>query len=73
MTYDSSEDLWIGTGGELYDLYIWFDVDSDLDETFFPEPGTDWVLGEFPISVMIDGDTHIYIDAPDLVEPPSFE
>lgn len=73
MTYDEIEDLWIGTGGELYDLYIWFDMDSDLDETFFPEQGTDWVLGEFPIPVMIDGDTDIYIDDPELVEPPSFE
>jgi hypothetical protein len=73
MTYESTEDLWIGTGGELYDVYIWFDVDGDLDETLFPELGTDWVLGEFPVTVMINGETHIYIDDPELVEPPSFE
>ena len=72
MTYDESEDEWIGTGGELYDLYIWFDVDGDLDETFFPELGTDWVLGVFPMVVEIDGETHIYIDDPELVDPPEF-
>ena len=65
------EDLWIGTGGDFYDVYIWVDLNRNLpDGNYYPEPGLDLQLSDFPVTLEIDGDTNLYFQGSDFVEVP---
>jgi hypothetical protein len=70
VSVPDSEDLWIGTGGEFYDVYIWVDVNDNLDIVMYPEPGIDLQLSTFPVTVEIDGDTHLSFQGSDFVVVP---
>jgi hypothetical protein len=61
--------LWIGTGGRSYDVYVWVDMNRNLpDGAYFPEPGFDQQLVSFPVAVEIDGDTTLNFQGSDFVQ-----
>ena len=58
MCVPNTQIPWIGTGGTTYDLYIWVDMNGNLEfGAYMPEPGIDLQLTDFPVTVEINGDT----------------
>jgi hypothetical protein len=67
-----SDTVWIGTGGSFYDVYVWVDINENLDVIMYPEPGIDLQLAAFPVTVEISGDTVLSLQGSDfVVVPPS--
>jgi hypothetical protein len=71
----SGDAVWTGTQDELYDLYIWLDMNENLDEYMYAEDGIDLVYYTFPdpIVVQIDGPTHVYAQGADFMYAPPME
>jgi len=65
MTEPDTPIVWFGTGGEYYDVYIWIDMNNNLDEVMFPEPDEDLQAIVFPVTVQIDGDVTLEFDYDD--------
>ncbi len=60
---------WIGTGGELYDVYIWFDLNDNFPAVQYPEEGFDRRAIHFPYDVFIDGDIILILTGEDFEIP----
>jgi hypothetical protein len=70
----SGPDLWYGTGGESYDVYIWVDMNDNLEYGVYqPEPGIDLRLASSPVVVLIDGDMLLEYTGSDLVVVPPLQ
>ncbi len=64
-------EIWYGTGGQSYDLYLWVDMNDNLQYgAYYPEPGVDMELATFPVVVTIDGDVHLSYTGADLILVP---
>ncbi len=70
LTMPGSEDPWIGTGGDSYDVYVWVDMNDNLEEVIYPEPGIDLQLATYPLTVDIDGDMTLEFTGSDFVLTP---
>ena len=71
MTEPNTETTWIGTGGVSYDVYIWVDMNGNLEfGAYEPEPGIDLQLVDFPVVVEINGDTTIEFTGSDFIVVP---
>lgn len=57
---------WIGTGGEMYDLYFWVDLNDNFEFVQYPEEGIDDTALIFPIVVTVNGDMNIYLTGGDI-------
>jgi len=65
-----TETLWIGEGGSSYDVYVWLDMNNNLDTVMFPEPGIDYQLSTFPVTVEINGNVDLYFTGASFVPVP---
>jgi len=63
-------DIWVGTGGSSYDVYLWVDMNGNRDTVQYPESGVDMQLSTFPFTVVIDGDVTVTYTGADLVTVP---
>jgi hypothetical protein len=67
---DPPYDTWVGTGGGSYDVYLWVDMNGNRATVQYPESGVDMQLADFPLAVVIDGDTTVTLTAADFVTVP---
>ena len=69
---DGLQPVWYGAGGASYDLYIWVDMNDNLEYgIYWQEPGIDLQLSTFPVVVTIDGDQYLSYTGSDLEVTPS--
>jgi hypothetical protein len=70
-TGDYPQPVWYGTGGKSYDVYIWVDMNDNLEYgVYWQEPGIDLQLSSFPVVVVIDGDVYLNYTGSDFVVTP---
>jgi len=71
MCVPNTQTPWIGTGGTSYDLYVWVDMNDNLElGVYMPESEIDLQLNEFPVTVEINGDTIVEFTGSDFVLTP---
>jgi len=63
---------WVGTGGSFYDVYVWVDMNQNLPMgNYFPEPGTDLMLADYPFTFEVDGNVYLEFEGGDFIVVPS--
>jgi hypothetical protein len=68
---DGPQPVWYGAGGASYDVYIWVDMNENLETgVWWQEPGIDLQLSTFPVTVTISGDVYLSYTGGDLVVTP---
>jgi hypothetical protein len=70
------DEIWYGTDGEFYDLYIWLDMDGNLHDVPFPEEGSDLVYHTWPLPIVVQlsgPSTVVSVDFSEFVPAPPMD